>query len=348
MPINIYGAFRTDTTLSDNAATYATTGATFEISSYSQITISDGANAAIIDGDNVSNESPNDPTQTYLGDAIAWDYTITVNDGTTNYQVGFLDLDVNGDGDFDFPTGEQGYFIAFIGGQIPPLNTTLTLGAVTDNGPSIPVTTVVPCFTEGTMIATQEGERLIESLSVGDGVLTADHGVRPIRWIGRRVLDRADLAANPKLRPIRIAKDALGPGKPARDLLVSPQHRMLIRSEIAVRMFDAAEILVPACKLVGIPGVSVAEDVESVVYIHLLFDRHEVVFAEDTPSESLYTGAEALKAVGDAAQEEILTLFPELSRPGHVAEPARLIVQKRPRIDRLVERHLANEKVFVI
>ncbi|WP_424830712.1 Hint domain-containing protein [Ruegeria sp.] len=225
MPINIYGAFRSDTTLSDNAATYATTGATFQISQYSQITITDGADGTIIDGDSAENEAPNDPTQTYLGEAIDWDFTLEVSDGVNTYQIGFMDWDENGDGDFDYPTAEQGYFLAFIGGNVPPLNTTLTIGNIISGGtstnePDIPVDTVVPCFTSGTQIATPGGLRAIETLSVGDEVLTLDHGTQRIRWIGARALGVAELIQNPKLRPIRIKAGALGCGLPRRDLLV--------------------------------------------------------------------------------------------------------------------------------
>ena len=245
MAINIYGAFRSDTTLSDAAVTFGTAGSTFQISQYSQITITDGTNASIIDGDNLNNESPNDSSQTYLGQVIDWDYTVQVNDGVNTYEIGIMDWDANGNNTFDYPTAEQGYFLAFIG-TVPPLNTTLTFGPIVDNGANIPVNTVVPCFTSGTQIETPNGPRAVETLSVGDEVLTLDHGPQHIRWIGTRHLSRDDLIAKHKLLPVRIKAGALGNGLPHRDLLVSPQHRMLVRSAIAVRMFDAKEVLVPA------------------------------------------------------------------------------------------------------
>ncbi len=346
MAINIYGAFRSDSTMTDSQAQLYQPGTTFQITAYSQITISDGADPTIIDGDNVSNETPNDPSQTYLGQSFAWDYTIEVNDGVNTYEIGVMDWDINNDGDFDFPSAEQGYFLGFIGG-VPPLNTTLTIGALTDNGADIPVNTVVPCFTQGTLIETPQGPREIDTLSVGDEIVTLDRGAQPIRWIGSRELGPEELAAKPMLRPIRIAAGALGCGLPHRDLLVSPQHRMLVRSAIAIRMFDAEEVLVPAHKLVGVPGVTVDETVESVTYIHVLFDRHEVVFAEGAPSESLFTGPEALKGVSPQARGEILDLFPSLMRPGYIPDAARRIPARGGQIRRLVHRHLKNDQPLI-
>lgn len=342
----LYGAFRTDTSLSTNGATYANTGETFQIFSYSTITITDGADASVIDGDNIVNETPNDPTQTYAGNAIAWDYTFVVNDGTTNYQIGMVDYDINGDGDFDYPTAEQGYFLVFVG-DVPPLNTNLTFGAISDNGANLPQDEAVPCFTAGTLIETIYGHCPIETLDVGDEVVTMDNGAQTIRWIGKRELNAADLARKPKLRPIRIMAGALGNGFPQRDLLVSPQHRMLVRSPIVARMLGVKEILIAAGKLTDIPGIFVDEEVQSVTYFHVLFDAHEIVYAEGTPTESLYTGPQALNALGGSARKEIFTLFPEIATSGYVPQAARGIPQKGKQILNLLRRHIENQKALV-
>lgn len=347
MTTNIFGAFRTDTTMTDAMAGFGTLGATFEISAYSQITIEDGADASIIDGDDVSNETPNDLTQTYLGNAFFWDYTVEVNDGVNTYQIGIFDYDINGNGNSSGVDAEDGFFIGFIGGSIPPLNTTLTIGPVLDNGPSIDVDTVVPCFTTGTIIDTAEGPRTVETLGVGDKVVTLDHGLQPIRWIGSRSLDARELIAKPKLRPIRITEGALGNQLPKRDLTVSPQHRMLIRSHIAKRMFGQNEVLIPARKLVDLPGVFVDEEADTVTYVHMLFDNHEVVFAEGTPTESLFTGPMALMSVGPEAYQEIVALFPEIAEENYAPSTARRVPSRGKQISALVKRHLKNEKALV-
>ena len=343
MTISIYGALRSNTTMTDNLATYATVGGTFQINTYSQLTFQDGADGTVIDGDSTTNETPNDTTQTLAGNAISWDYTITVTDGTTNYEVGVLDYDINGSGSYTWPTAEQGYFLAFIG-SIPPLSTTLTISAISNNGVSIPVSSVVPCFTRGTLISTPSGPIAIEKLRTGAVVLTLDHGAQKLCWIGSRKLNHVELTVSPKLRPIRVAAGSLGLGLPERDLLVSPQHRMLLNSAIAQRMFGSAEIFVPAKKLVGVPGITVDTELQSVEYFHLLFDQHEVVFAEGAPTESLFTGPEALKSIGAAASAEIAVIFPEIEAAAYAPVLARDVPETGRQIKRLVARHCKNNK----
>ncbi len=343
MTITIYGALRSDTTMTDQIATYGTLGSTFQINAYSKLTFEDGADPTVIAGDSINNESPNDPTQTMSGNAIAWDYTVTVTDGTSNYEIGLVDYDLDGDGSFDWPGAEQGYFIAFIG-SVPPLGTTLTIAQISNNGVSIPVDTVVPCFTRDTLIGSPSGSIPIHDLRKGDQVLTLDHGAQSVRWIGSRKLNRIELARTPRLRPICIAAGALGCGLPKRDLRVSPQHRMLIRSTIADRVFGENEVFLPATKLVGLPGITVDTTVRSVEYFHILLDRHEVLFAEGAPAESLFTGPEAIKSVGPAAMLEIKALFPAVGTAAHAPVLARCVPEKGYLMKQLVARHLKNRK----
>lgn len=181
----------------------------------------------------------------------------------------------------------------------------------------------IDCFATGTLIDTPDGPRAVETFRAGDLVVTRDHGPQPLVWAGACRVDAARLDLQPNLRPIRIAAGALGPGQPARDLLLSPQHRVLVRSKIAQRMFGTFEVLVAAKQLLQLDGIDVAEDLDEVDYFHLLFDQHEIVVSEGAETESLYTGPEALKSVGPAAREEILTIFPELRDRDIEAEPPR-------------------------
>ncbi len=203
--------------------------------------------------------------------------------------------------------------------------------------------TNVLCFGADALIRTVSGEVAAGDLQPGDLVETRDAGPQPIRWIGRRLLDGATLAANPKLRPIRIRKGALGAGLPEADLIVSPQHRMLVRSQVAQKMFGAMEVLVAARQLCQIEGIDVAEDLDSVTYVHFLFDEHQIVQANGAESESLYTGAEALKSVGPAAVAEIFTIFPELAADEHEPIAARELVSGRMG-RKLVVRHILNDR----
>ena len=201
------------------------------------------------------------------------------------------------------------------------------------------------CFARGTLIKTDKGQIAVEDLGVGDHVFTMDCGYQPINWIGSMTLDVIDLAQHPKLRPIRIRKDALGPGYPEQDLIVSPQHRILVRSRIAHRMFDTDEVLIPANKLLSLDGVTVEEDTsQGVEYFHMLFDSHQIVFSNGAPSESLFTGPEALKAVSPAARAEIEMLFPAITAPDFQARPVRPIPEKGKHMKKLVQRHYVNDK----
>ncbi|RJE82707.1 Hint domain-containing protein [Paracoccus onubensis] len=203
----------------------------------------------------------------------------------------------------------------------------------------------LPCFTDGVMISTAGGTVRAGDIAVGDEVLTLDNGLQRVRWKSSRNLTAEDLAANPKLRPIRIKAGTLGNQTPASDLLVSPQHRILVRSRIAMRMFETDEVLVAAKQLLAIDGIEIADDIETVTYVHFLFDEHQVLFSNGAWSESLYTGPEALKAVGPAALEEIYTLFPEL-REG-VSWPAARPLPNGRFVRQLASRHAENSKPLV-
>ncbi len=203
----------------------------------------------------------------------------------------------------------------------------------------------VTCFALGTLIGSDLGPRPIETLKIGDLVKTS-FGVSAIKWIGRRSFSASDLAGNPKLLPVRITKGALGNGLPERDLLVSRQHRMLVKSKIAVRMFGVKEVFVPAIKLTKLPGIYVDEDVEHITYLHLLFRLHEVIYAEGAPTESLLAGPQALKSIGPDAEEELLAIFPELQKMEWPVEPARYIPDLK-RQKRLLERHHKNRMALL-
>ncbi|QDC09587.1 type I secretion protein [Oceanicola sp. D3] len=182
---------------------------------------------------------------------------------------------------------------------------------------------VIPCFTPGTRIATARGEVLVEDLHPGDMVMTRDHGMQPIRWIGRRDLSAADLLLRPALRPIRIAKSALGANFPERDMLVSPQHRVLVASDRAALYFEEREVLVAAKHLMNGEGIAEAQDVASVTYIHFMFDQHEVVLSDGAWTESFQPGDYTLEGLDSEQREELLSLFPELKekegREGYTA-----------------------------
>lgn len=171
---------------------------------------------------------------------------------------------------------------------------------------------VIPCFTPGALIATPRGEVAVETLRAGDRVLTRDNGIQEIRWIGSRTLTRAELLGAPHLRPVLIRKGALGDGLPERDMVVSPQHRVLIAGRAPQLYFAESEVLVAAKHLVGRPGIEALESLRA-TYVHFLFDRHEVVLSDGSWTESFQPGDMTLGAMGEAQRGEIVELFPELA-----------------------------------
>ncbi|MCH2164980.1 MAG: Hint domain-containing protein [Marinovum sp.] len=206
---------------------------------------------------------------------------------------------------------------------------------------------LVPCFAYGTLITTTQGEVPVQELTVGQEVLTLDRKFQKIRWIGGRTLDSIDLALKPKLRPIRIKAGALGSDLPVRDLLVSPQHRVLVRSPIVHRMFDTDSVLISAHKLLELDGIEVEHECNEVEYFHILFDQHEIVLSNGAPTESLYTGPEALKSLSLCARTEIEILFPEICKPHYNPTPARTFPEKGKYCKNLVSRHLKNRKTLL-
>ncbi|MBD3765558.1 MAG: Hint domain-containing protein [Rhodobacterales bacterium] len=170
---------------------------------------------------------------------------------------------------------------------------------------------IVTCFTPGTRIETPQGPVPVQALAVDDLVLTRDHGAQPIRWIGRRDLTADDLRARPQLVPVRISAGALGPGLPERDLVVSPQHRVLMGGWKAELLFGEDEVLAAAQHLLGCPGIGRAAP-GPVSYIHLMFDRHELVLSEGAWTESFQPGDHSLRGMDEALRAELAALFPDL------------------------------------
>ncbi|WP_299605848.1 Hint domain-containing protein [uncultured Tateyamaria sp.] len=170
---------------------------------------------------------------------------------------------------------------------------------------------IIICFTPGTRIATPKGEIAVERLKTGDKVITRDNGAQTLRWVGRRDLTPDEMRMNAAFQPVLIRAGALGKELPERDMLVSPQHRMLVKSDLAEMMFQEREVLIAAKHLTGLDGVDQVET-GAVSYLHLMFDQHEVVLAEGAWSESFQPGDHSLRGIGAEQRQEILTLFPEL------------------------------------
>ena len=267
-------------------------------------------------------------TRSYPGDTV----TVTYSDGTTVTISGatfYLE-----DGRVVFTPTD---------GSVLHDGTFVSSTYVTVQG-SMPVGSLGPvCLTTGCRVETPKGSRPVETLRAGDLVLSPEGVPQPLRAVFSRKIDPRELRLNDALRPVRISAGALGQGLPLRDLLVSRQHRMLVRSAIAQRMFGEREVLIPAIMLTELPGIAIAQDVCEVEYFHLVFAEHTLILAENAPTESLFPGKEALKALAPEAVEELLTIFPSLADWREEPLPTRLLAQGR-KARHLVERHAANHK----
>ncbi|MFK7943409.1 MAG: Hint domain-containing protein [Paracoccaceae bacterium] len=188
---------------------------------------------------------------------------------------------------------------------------------------------VPPCFAPGTMIRTPSGNRAVETLAPGDMVMTADRGARPLRWIGRR--EEYFETREDKHRPILIAAGSLGNHLPSRDLIVSPQHRMVLNWPAVQRSHGTGQVLALAKGLTDLPGVRIMRGKASIAYFALLFDRHEVIFAENAPTESFRPGPEAMKGFTPEIRRQIHAIYPGLHDDPERAlgPPARPIVNRR-------------------
>lgn len=172
----------------------------------------------------------------------------------------------------------------------------------TDTGLVKVNTTTAPCFVAGTEIVTQSGLVKVEDLMPGHMVLTRDNGFQPLVWIGSTFRQATGNDA-----PIRLEQNALGSHEAVE---FSPNHRILIKSSQAAILFGESEVLVKAKDLVNGDTITVREDHQPVTYVHLLFERHEIVRANGLDSESYHPGNETLDSFDADTRDEILRLMP--------------------------------------
>ncbi len=255
-----------------------------------------------------------DGTSYLAGTTVEAEFTITVEDPDGNtYEIIALNF-VEGGGP-SYGTIEGLAFIGPVGG-FPPQGVPLTVtGAVEGPGTgTTPYATYAtpPCFTTGTLIETAQGPRAIETLCVGDLVRTMDHGLAPIRWIGKTDIPAAQMQIQPDLCPVLVRAGALGDNAPSHDLRISPQHRLLISDWRAEMYFGEPEVLAPAKHLLNDHSILQDHGTDDIAYFHLLFDDHQIIFSNGIPSESFLPGPEVCNGLARDVQDEILRIFPEL------------------------------------
>ncbi len=243
-----------------------------------------------------------DETQTVDGTSYAEgvkveaEYGLTLTDGVDTWEV--VGFNVNN----STPAYGTVEGLAFIGGPggFPPTGVPLTVVSARE-GPDYPVDDYATpiCYDRGTLISTDRGLRPIESLRIGDRVVTQDNGAQPIQWIGNR-----HAIGGGRCAPVEIAAGVLGAFAPLR---VSQQHRILLRGPNAELLFGDAEVFAPAAHLINGTSIRLTQ-VARVQYFHLLLERHEIIFANGVASDSLHIHAGA--ATGDSGEA---LFFPELA-----------------------------------
>ena len=170
---------------------------------------------------------------------------------------------------------------------------------------------IIPCFVRSTVIKCKHGNIPVEDIRVGDKIATADNGYQTVRWVGSTTVP-----AMGKLAPITFRKGALGN---TRDLKVSPQHRMLVTGWKVELLFGEAEGLVPAKSLVNGDTIFWSNG-GTVEYFHIMFDQHELIWAEGILSESFYPDSMFVEYFHRETLSEFKELFPERGKSGTPAQ----------------------------
>ena len=132
-----------------------------------------------------------------------------------------------------------------------------------------------PCFVEGTAILTTSGPIPVESLTTHHMLITGSGAVRPIKWIGQRLIERQGRSLPAAVAPVRIHANAFGPGIPRRDLIVSPDHGIYLD-----------KVLIPAKYLVNAATITTNRAQTRVRYFHIELATHDIILAEGLACES--------------------------------------------------------------
>ncbi|MEM9716519.1 MAG: Hint domain-containing protein [Pseudomonadota bacterium] len=288
------------------------------------------------------------------GDGDDTSGTISFTQGGVTYTGTYSVTSSGADSQLGFSNNggwEERYYTIEIVIDDPPSSFTLGVGAdltqaISDESWGIDNVEVgYVCFASGTLIDTIFGEIAVEDLKPGNLVRVLNGQFKPIRWIGSQSFTAADLRTDPKLCPVKIKQGAFGNNTPSQDLKLSRQHRVLIQSKIAKNQTGSRRVLVPAKDLLILPDVECCSADRGVTYFHILFEKHEVVFSNGIPTESLFTGPEALKTISAGARYEIAKIMPQVLNIDYSAQPfcqitsgekARALVEKHQQKGRAI------------
>ncbi len=165
----------------------------------------------------------------------------------------------------------------------------------------------IPCYAPGTMIETRDGPRAVETLQPGDLVMTLDNGPQEIRWVRSGEVPLEEVEVDGK--PVLIAAGSLGKDLPAQDLIVSPQHRILVGGHRQLQALFESEAFAPAKSLTSLDGIRHMKGKTKITWIHFACDRHEVVTANGCLSESLLLGPMVVNGMTAAERQAVIDIF---------------------------------------
>jgi hypothetical protein len=211
--------------------------------------------------------------------AMLYNATLTYSDGSTATITAVLAQDTNGDVYLVPESTNNADQQALMAGPIRSitLNSPIYGNGATQGWNLLAdrfAADFVPCFTRGAMIATPRGEVAIEMLRTGDRVFTRDHGIQEIAWIGGRTLTAEELEKTPSYQPIMVRAGALGANLPKNDMVLSPNHRILMAGAQNQIYFDENEVLVAAKHLTHLAGIDQVAPSKPIDYIHMMFAQH--------------------------------------------------------------------------
>lgn len=188
------------------------------------------------------------------------------NDRILDFDKGRDRLDLTAFHDYQLSQVGDDAVVTYAGGQI-------SLAGVSTEGLADAID--IACVVRGTLIRTPVGEVPVETLSIGDAVVTAEGLSRPVKWIGKRGYAKAFIRRNPKIAPILFSRGVLGEEEPASDLAVSPEHGIYVDG-----------VLVPAKLLVNGDTIRPVLNLESVEYFHIELETPDVLWTNGARTES--------------------------------------------------------------
>jgi len=309
------------------------------------VTVSDANNDGALSDDEMGTTAGEDisfdvgfgATTQFIDTTLVYNVTVTLGDGSTIGIYGTVIQSQDGNTFLtDYANGGSFDNLSVQSFSLTSLVSSNYTGFFADS--SVDNTSVI-CFASGSPIDTNMGERVVETLSAGDLVRTLDNGY--VHLIGVFSTPVGNQASD---QPILIPQGALCNGLPNSDSWLSPQHRLMVSSPVAERMFGEKEVLISAKAFLECDEVVQKPALENMRYYHLICERHEIVFSAGYPVETFFPGDYGLKMMSSTATGRRAARLVKLTNHER-CKPARNF-PKMLRQKKLIERMVKNDRPF--